>query len=82
MLSLKDGLCLLAILVAYGIAGRIDDDVETPREAQHAALAADGAFDEACGPQGPMAPTNALAAKTSSDVQHLPREAQCLRDTR
>lgn len=80
MLSLKVALCLLAILVTYGIAGRIDDDVETPREVQHTALAADDALDEARGPQGPMASTNALAAKTSRGVQHLPREAQCLRD--
>lgn len=78
MLSLKDALCLLAILVAYGIAGRIDDNVETPREAQHDAAAADCAFDGARDPQGPMALTNVLAAKTSSDV---PREALCPRDT-
>lgn len=76
MLSLKDGLCLLAVLVAYGIAGRIDDDVETPREAKHAASAADCTFDGAREPQGPKAPVSVLAAMASTELQS---EAHCLR---
>lgn len=75
MLSLKDGLCLLAVLVAYGIAGRIDD-VETPREAKQAASAVDCTFDEAREPQGPMAPASVLAAMASTELQS---EAHCLR---
>lgn len=77
MLSLKDALCLLAILVAYGIAGRIDDDVVTPRQAKHVAQAADCTFGEERGPQGPMAPTNTLATTTLDEEW---RESRCLRN--
>ena len=42
MSTLKDVLCLLAILVAYGIAGRMDyDDAAMLEEAQQAAALAD-----------------------------------------
>ena len=41
MSTLKDVLCLLAILVAYGIAGRMDyDDAAMLEEAQQAAAPA------------------------------------------
>ena len=33
MSALKDTLCLLAILIAYGIAERMDDDVVMPDQA-------------------------------------------------
>lgn len=74
MLSLKDVLCLSAILFAYGIAGRIDDDDETPREAAHATVAAADRCEEH-GLQGPVASTNVLAVKTTVEV---PRAANCL----
>jgi hypothetical protein len=42
MSTLKDVLCLLAILVAYGIAGRMDyDDAAMLEQAQQAAALAD-----------------------------------------
>ena len=42
MSTLKDVLCLLAILIAYGIAGRMDyDDAVMLEEAQQAAALAD-----------------------------------------
>ena len=42
MSTLKNVLCLLAILVAYGIAGRMDyDDAAMLQEAQQAAARAD-----------------------------------------
>ena len=41
MSTLKDVLCLLAILVAYGIAGRMDYDDAAMLEVQQAAALAD-----------------------------------------
>lgn len=74
MLNLKESLCLLAILGAYGIAGRLDSDVDAPREDARAALMAHCAFDDMHGPQRPL---RVQLARPSGELQ---RELPCPRD--
>jgi len=61
MSTLKDTLCLLAILIAYGIAGRMDyDDAVMLEDVQRAAALADCAADGARTVTEPQTPTNDL----------------------
>lgn len=61
MSTLKDTLCLLAILVAYGIAGRTDyDDAALQEDVQRAAALTDCTTDEARTIRGPQVQTNDL----------------------
>ncbi|MBT9597760.1 MAG: hypothetical protein IV094_17395 [Vitreoscilla sp.] len=61
MSTLKDTLCLLAILVAYGIAGRMDhDDAVLLDDVQRATAPTDCATDETCTTRGPQTQTNDL----------------------
>ncbi|MDE2298469.1 MAG: hypothetical protein KGK18_09915 [Burkholderiales bacterium] len=68
MSILKDTLCLLAILIAYGIAGRMDyDDAVMLEEVQRAAALADCATDEARTTRGPQAQANDLRFEPRND---------------
>lgn len=61
MSNLKDTLCLLAILVAYGIAGHMDyGDAVMLEEVQRAAALADCPTDGTCTTRGPQTQTNDL----------------------
>jgi len=61
MSTLKDVLCLLAIVVAYGIAGRMDyDDAVMLEETQQAAAPADCPSGRTLTISGPEAQTNDL----------------------
>jgi hypothetical protein len=78
MSTLKDTLCLLTILVAYGIAGRMDyDDAVLQEDVQRAVVLADCAADETRTTVGAQTPANDLRfdprdagadANTSNDV--------------
>ena len=68
MSTLKDTLCLLAILVAYGIAGCVDyDDAVTLEEVQRPAALANCTADETRTPRGPRVQTNDLRADPRDD---------------
>lgn len=74
MLNLKESLCLLAILGAYGMAGRLDNEVEAPREAEHTTPIPHCAFDDT---QGSRHPLRVQLARPSGELQ---REVPCPRD--
>ena len=68
MATLKDVLCLLASLVAYGIAGRMDyDDAAMLEEAQQAAALADCPTAKTLAVNDPEVPTNDLALVPQTD---------------
>ncbi|WP_428422702.1 hypothetical protein [Methylibium sp.] len=68
MSTLKDTLCLLAILVAYGIAGRMDhDDAVMLEEVRRAAALADCTADEMRTTHGPQEQDNDLRCDPRDD---------------
>lgn len=81
MSTLKDVLCLLAILVAYGIAGRTDyDDAVMHEEAQQAAAPAGCPAGIALSANKPEVQTNGLAFNPKTDGANASspdRDAPC-----
>jgi hypothetical protein len=68
MSTLKNALCLLAILVAYGIAGRMDyDDAVMHEEAQQAAAPADCLTGMTLTANGPEMQTDGLPFDPQTD---------------
>jgi hypothetical protein len=68
MSTLKDVLCLLAILVAYGIAGRMDyDDAVMHEKAQQASAAADCSAGITLSVNKPEVQTSGLAFNPQAD---------------
>ncbi len=68
MSTLKDALYLLAILVAYGIAGRMDyDDAAMLEEAQQATALADCPTAKPLSVNDPAVQTNALVVDPHTD---------------
>jgi hypothetical protein len=68
MSTLKDVLCLVAILVAYGIAGRMDyDDAAMLEEAQQAAALADCPTAKPLAVNDPEVQTNDLVFDPQTD---------------
>ncbi len=68
MSTLKDVLCVLAIIVAYGIAGRMDyDDAVMHEEAQQAAAPADCPTGKTLTVNDPEVQTNGLAFDPQTD---------------
>jgi hypothetical protein len=68
MSPLKDVLCLLAILVAYGIAGRMDyDDAAMLEEAQQTAALADCPMAKPLAVNDPEVQTNDLVFDLHTD---------------
>jgi hypothetical protein len=68
MSTLKDVLCLLAILVAYGIAGRMDyDDTTMSEEAQQTAALADCPTAKPLAVNGPEVQMNDLVFDPQTD---------------
>lgn len=68
MSTLKDVLCLLAILVVYGIAGRMDyDDAVMLEEAQQATALADCPTAKPLAVNDPVAQTNELVVDPRTD---------------
>ena len=68
MSTLKDVLCLLAILLAYGIAGRMDyDDAAMLAEAQQAAAHVDSPTAKTLAVDDPEVQTNDLVFDSRTD---------------
>jgi hypothetical protein len=79
--TLKNALCLLAILVAYGIAGRMDyDDAAMLEEAQQAAALADCPTAKPLAVNDPEVQTNDLVfdpRTDSADAATLEGDVPC-----
>ncbi|MDR3368877.1 hypothetical protein [Rhodoferax sp.] len=70
MFPLKDVLCLLAIFIAYGITGHMDDEDAVMLEETQRTLQPSASTD--CWPA-----TNSLTGHPATPVRHLGPDSQC-----